>query len=89
MTDFRDTPVSITELRAERTQRADKWTPRDVLIALLRDIDQGKIEPHRLIVAYSVKVEGGTQTRFQASVDGNHEALGLLARASFLINAQS
>ena len=88
--DFSDAPTSIGEVRADRAQRADQWSPREVLIALLRDIDQGKVVPLRLAVIYAVKVAddagGGTRTFFQVSAEGNHEVLGMLARAAYLIN---
>lgn len=84
--DFKDAPTSITEARAERDQRADRWKPRDVLIAMLREIDQGKIDPIRLAVVYAEKVKDGTKTFFQVSAEGNHETLGMLERAKYLIN---
>ena len=50
MTDYKNHPPSISELRSEKTNDAADWTPRDVLIAALRDIDSGKQEPSCLVV---------------------------------------
>lgn len=88
--DFAAAPVSLAEVRAERSQRASDWTPRDVLVALLRDIDSGKVKADRLVVAYAEALEGGsTKTHFSMSVPGAHVALGLLERAKFLINTDA
>lgn len=52
--DFAETPKSITEIRSDRDGKASSWTPRDVLVALLRDIDSGKEAPTALVVCYAV-----------------------------------
>lgn len=41
MTDFKDHPPSIAELKAYRANDGSKWCPRDALIDLLRQIDRG------------------------------------------------
>ncbi len=43
MDDYKDHPKSVTELRSDKTDKASDWTPRDVLIAMLRKIDSGEI----------------------------------------------
>lgn len=51
--DFANHPVSIAEARAQKPDdRYDPrtWTPRDVLIDMLRDIDSGKLNPQSLII---------------------------------------
>ena len=50
MPDYKDHPHSVSELRSEKTNDAADWTPRDVLIAALRDIDSGNQEPTCLVV---------------------------------------
>ena len=50
MIDYTDHPPSVSEIRCEKTNDAADWTPRDVLIAALRDIDEGKQEPTCLVV---------------------------------------
>lgn len=54
MTDnYSDHPKSIAEIRSDATQDAKDWTPRDVLIDLLRQIDGGELKPDALLVVYS------------------------------------
>ncbi len=50
MTNYKEHPPSVTELRSDKTNDAADWTPRDVLITALRDIDSGNQEPTCLIV---------------------------------------
>lgn len=47
---FANHPPSIGELRSEKTESAADWTPRDVLIAMLRDIDKGDLKLETLVV---------------------------------------
>jgi hypothetical protein len=52
--EFKDAPVSITEFRAEKEDRASAWTPRDALIQMLREIDSGKCHPlENLVICFS------------------------------------
>lgn len=48
--DFSSHPPTMGELRAEKTGVARSWSPRDVLISLLRDIDSGAIEVQSLVI---------------------------------------
>ena len=50
--DFSGTPPTITELRADREQRAQTATPRDALISVLRDLDEGKINIRTIYICY-------------------------------------
>ena len=54
--DFSNAPKSIAELRADRDHSAAKWTPRDALIAVLRQIDSGEINPSEMVIAYREQV---------------------------------
>lgn len=47
--DYSNHPVGIGELRAHREGNTS-WTPREALIACLREIDSGVIAPNKLIV---------------------------------------
>lgn len=85
--DFSQAPVSITELRSHKEQRCDRWTPRDVLIRMLRGIDSGEINPDALIVIYRDRLaDGETATHFSLSAPDIHVAGGLIHRAGYLIN---
>ena len=50
MTDYKDHPPSVGELRADKTEDAADWEPRDALISALRHIDSGEQEPTCLVV---------------------------------------
>lgn len=52
MTDYADHPISFAERRAENARDGSLWTPRDALVAMLRDIDSGKLKPASLVIAY-------------------------------------
>lgn len=52
---FADAPKTIGELRSDRSRRAKDWTPRDVLIELLRRIDSGEVAPEALFVAFRTR----------------------------------
>ena len=41
MENFADAPLSIAEHKAGKSHDAKDWTPRDVLVELLRGIDRG------------------------------------------------
>jgi len=81
MTDnFAGHPPSIGEIRADKSYHSKDWTPRDALISVLRDIDEGKIKPEALIVC--MRLPGSSpntvKTQFTAAVSDYHVALGLL-----------
>jgi hypothetical protein len=54
---FKDQPVSVNEVRADRANDAALWTPREALLKVLRDIDAGVIHPKALIICMA-SVEG-------------------------------
>lgn len=56
MDDFKNAPQSITELRANKSANGSIWTPRDALISLLREIDNG-LDVDMLIVGYRYQNE--------------------------------
>lgn len=47
---YANAPVSITEHRARKEEKAKLWTPRDALINTLRRIDAGDLEPVNLVM---------------------------------------
>ncbi len=82
---FADAPVSIAELRASK-EGAAQWTPRDVLVSMLRDIDSGKEAPFELIVVYrEASDNGGSSTYYVTSTKDLQSALGLLEYGKFLL----
>lgn len=84
MDSYAEHPVSLTEARANREEDSRRWTPRDALISLLRDIDSGKINPNALVaVCRWLDGEGVYHTTFVNATPDIHVAMGLLARGQF------
>jgi hypothetical protein len=83
MTDFSDHPVSLSEIKAERDLDGKAWTPRDVLLKLLRDIDSGKCNPDLLVVSYSEVVDGKRSGRFWQATPCGLLSLGLMQSTIF------
>lgn len=82
MNDFSGHPVSLGERRAEREMDCSKWSPRDLLISMLREIDSGEIQPDAMIVAYRLPEGGGNFLNMTCfSAPDADVALGILMRA--------
>jgi hypothetical protein len=78
-------PRSVNELRAMRSGNAADWSPRDVLLQMLREIDSGVISPDALIVSFREKVERGFRTSFSAACPDSGVMLALLEQTKFRI----
>lgn len=84
--DFKDHPQSIAEIKAQRAVDGGLWSPRDALIAVLRDIDDGKVDPSCIFIAYGVITDAPgkptvTDTHFAAAGENNYIVLGIIERA--------
>lgn len=85
--DFSGYPKSVSEEKANREASAALWTPRDAIISVLRDIDSGELDITAVSIAFLHKTEaGGEKVGYSTSAPNTTTALGLLSRASFLIN---
>ena len=82
---FKDYPPTIGEIRSDKSGNAKDWTPREALIDMLRQIDNG-LDVHGLIISYTVNEGDRRYTKYIASVQAHHEALALLTRATWLVN---
>lgn len=52
MTDnYANHPPSISEIRSDKSMMAADWTPRDALISVLREIDEG-LNVEALVISY-------------------------------------
>lgn len=81
--DFANYPKSIAEVKATQ---ANEWTPRDVLISVLRAIDSGEINPDTLLVIHRNVDSKGTRTRYASSGPDIHTSLGMMEVAkSFML----
>lgn len=86
--DFKDHPPSIAEIKSDKSQNGSDWTPRDALIALLRDIDSGKIALSGVFIAGLVagSDQNAVKPFFAAAGRNPAEVLGMieLARDSYI-----
>ena len=73
-------PNELAEKRANESDDCRKWTPRDALLACLRDLENGEINPERLVISYAVRVdETSVDYNFYAANVTTMEHAGLLA----------
>lgn len=81
--DYSDHPLSITEIKSDKTNRGSDWTPRDALIALLRDIDSGKRDVQGIFIAARVAGagEGACRPFFSACARDPIDAMGMIELA--------
>lgn len=85
---YADTPISISEARADREGIASVARPRDALISVLRQIDSGEMNIDSVVVFYRERVEDGKdyKTHYHiAGGDGLHDTLGLIERAKYMV----
>lgn len=86
MDNFADMPKSVAELRAAKQHDGSQWTPRDVLIEVLRRIDKGEIQPERLLIIFREVIGKEYATEMVMAAPGDRDAtIGCLARAQRLL----
>lgn len=82
---FANAPVSITEIRSDRTGHSETWTVRDALVWMLRSIDRGEINPRQLVALWiEPSAAGPDAISIHHTVAGplsTLELMGMLARA--------
>jgi hypothetical protein len=79
---FAGYPLSVGELRSDAENDAALWTPRDVLIDLLRRIDEKKIDPDVIVVIVRPRKKhdgsGTPQAKYMISSPDYHTSLGMV-----------
>lgn len=71
--------VNLNEVRAEKEQDSRAWTPLEALKAAVRDIEEGRANPEKLVVHYLERKEDGRyKTKYYASGLLITEHIGLL-----------
>ncbi|MBB6167130.1 hypothetical protein [Chelatococcus composti] len=80
MDDFSKAPMSIGEIRASRELDGSKWTPRDVLVSLLREIDAGERQVDTIFVAFA----NGDEVGYRQSSPGAVRTVGVIEHAKML-----
>lgn len=84
--DFSDYPEILNALRAEKEQSAAAWSPRDVLLYLLKEIDSGNVDPEALVVCYADKYDGQKyRVGYRVSSPSYVLSLGMLEATKFTI----
>lgn len=91
MDDYSDAPVSIGEARSDKEGDAALWSTRDMLIAMLRDIDNGKVAPVHTIIAFRETNADGNFIRYWVAGGGDNgknrtgPMIGLLEQVKAII----
>lgn len=84
MEDYSKFPKSLSEVRSDKSGKAADWTVRDMLIALLREIDSGSIHPEKAVLVYSLRPDSphaGAVVKKTQVIDSHIEGHGLLSIA--------
>jgi hypothetical protein len=81
---FADHPPTIGRLRSDRTGSCTDWSPRDVLIEMLRRIDAGETDIDAMVVCWRARHADRDATGhfLQASPDPM-VTLGLLSMTAY------
>lgn len=85
--DFADHPKSITEIKADKTDLAVNWTPRDALTHLLREIDSGRLNARAIVIGIDVLEDDGSKGFHRSVAVPDHlTAVGLASTLHHKIN---
>jgi hypothetical protein len=76
-----DMPISLGERRALRDDDCTKWTPKELLSAMLRDIDT--LKPEGIVVCYFRRDDAGTITGMRRSNTTVMEAVAMIEMAKY------
>jgi hypothetical protein len=79
---FADYPLTIGEAKSDKTRDGADWTPRDALISVLRDIDDGKVDLTGVVICMHFR-EGGCS--FAQATPSLIHSLGIIERAKHII----
>ena len=80
---FSEHPVSVGEVKSSKTGDGIDWTPRDVLVKMLRMIDSGEASPDVLVIAWGERINGRRQAHFRQSTPDGLLSLGLMQATIF------
>lgn len=89
MDSYANHPLSVGDIRSERSNDAKDWSPRDVLIDTLRRIDRGEVAPAALVVVMKHESDGGRMSSTETVTSSPSEDVktALLARALAMASA--
>lgn len=77
-------PFSVSEMRSRKSGDASDWSPRDMLISVLRDIDTGVLNPESMVIVFRKRRGSGYKTDFYAACPDLTVMTGLLEGAKLL-----
>lgn len=72
---YKDFPQSIGEIKSDKTQDAEHWTPRECLINMLRQIDNG-LDVKILVIC--LQYDEDDKVKFSQSTYSGIKSVGLL-----------
>ena len=78
---FAGAPQTVGEIRSDKSKSARDWTPRDVLVSLLREIDRGEVVPTDLVLFFRedpLPGSGAARTQFRNASRDNQVSMGLV-----------
>jgi len=74
-------PINLGRERAARTNDSRSWKPREVLTALLAEIDSGRLDVESLFIIYAHKNAAGTSEGYLCSNQTVDQSIAMLATA--------
>lgn len=86
MDNFADHPPTLGEIRSNKSESCTDWSPRDVLIQVLRQIDSGALTADVMVVCWREKAPSACECdrgRFRVASPDTLTALGLLSHTAF------
>lgn len=85
--EFKNYPVSMVEIKSSKSENCKDWSPRDCLIALLREIDNGS-NVSTVVISYEQIVDGKRLSRFLQSSGDGLKSLGLMVATQHLMQQE-
>lgn len=85
---YENYPTSLNARRAQNSNDGSHWTPRDILIQTLREIDAGDIAPNTMVIAWSSPIndkQDASRPGFRIAAKTLIDAVGVLGRAVFMM----
>lgn len=83
---FKDTPTSLAEHRAFKDGDCTKWTPRDLLVHMLREMDAGRLKVGGMLVLWHEDVpddEDLFASKLRRANLGTRQSVAMLEIAKF------
>lgn len=78
MDSFKDMPQTISEIRSDKSLLGKDWTPRDLLVSLLRGIDSGELNMKSCVVFFRYESDDeSTFIGFRQACPSALDAMGL------------